>query len=93
MKSILSTALTMSLLGAVTSVFAANFDAGEFVQNSCARCHDDSVYTRPNRRVRSLDRLESQVRMCDANLGTKLFEDDIAAVVDYLNSHYYKFEK
>lgn len=71
----------------------AEFDAKHFVNSQCVACHDSTVYTRPDRRVKSLDRLESQVRMCDANLGTKLYEDDILAVVDYLNDTYYGFEK
>jgi hypothetical protein len=71
----------------------AEFEAGHFVETKCTACHDSSVYTRKNRRVKSLDRLQSQVRMCDANLGTKLFDEDLLSVVDYLNDNYYKFEK
>ncbi len=91
MKTRLSATLIIVVLATMTSANAADFDAGEFLQSQCTRCHDDSVYTRPDRRVDSLKRLESQVRMCDANIGTKLFDDDIAAVVDYLNTHYYRF--
>ena len=91
MKTRLSATLIIVVLATMTSANAADFDAGEFLQSQCTRCHDDNVYTRPDRRVDSLKRLESQVRMCDANIGTKLFDDDIAAVVDYLNTHYYRF--
>ncbi len=71
----------------------ASFEAAKFHQSHCTGCHDTSVYTRPDRRVNSLPRLESQVRMCDANLGIKLFDDDIAALVEFLNTHYYKFDR
>ena len=91
MKTRLSATLIIVVLATMTSANAADFGAGEFLQSQCTRCHDDSVYTRPDRRVDSLKRLDSQVRMCDANIGTKLFDDDIAAVVDYLNTHYYRF--
>jgi hypothetical protein len=41
--------------------------------------------------VKSLQALEAQVRRCDSMLGTKLFDDDIEALVAYLNRHYYQF--
>lgn len=93
MKSIRSAAFIAMTLGTMCSAYAAKFEAGPFLQNNCTRCHDDSVYKRPDRLVNSLTQLDSRVRMCDANFGTKLFDDDIAAVVDYLNTHYYHFEE
>ncbi len=68
-----------------------DFDPAAYHQAQCTGCHDTSVYTRANRRVNSLARLESQVRMCDANLGKKLFDDDIAALVHYLHDNFYHF--
>ena len=85
-------ALTMIAAGLGQQSLAADFDAGHFVQTQCTRCHDSSVYTRPNRRIDSLTRLESQVRMCDANLETRMLDDEILAVVDFLNTQYYKFD-
>jgi hypothetical protein len=41
--------------------------------------------------VKSLDKLAAQVRRCDANVGTGLFDEDIDAVVKYLNVNFYKF--
>jgi cytochrome c553 len=89
-------ALLTTLLLAATSL-AANagdgFDAAAFHQAKCTACHDSSVYTRPDRRVHSLARLESQVRMCDANLQTGLFDDDIKALAAYLNDQYYQLPR
>lgn len=93
MRSILWAAITTIVLTTTTSAYAADFDVGEFLQDNCIRCHDDSVYKRPDRLVNSMTQLDSRVRMCDANFGTKLFDDDIASLVDYLNTHYYHFEK
>ncbi len=76
-----------------TAQASEDFQADKFHQANCTGCHDSKVYTRSNRRVNSLPRLESQVRMCDANLGKKLFEDDILALTDYLNDNYYHFKK
>lgn len=60
-------------------------------ENHCVRCHDSTVYTRPDRRVDDLPALEAQVRRCDSALGTTWFDDEIADVVEYLNAEYYKF--
>jgi len=70
---------------------AREFDAKDFHQGNCTGCHDTRVYTRSNRRVQDLPGLERQVRMCDANLGTKLFNEDVTALVQYLNQTWYHF--
>lgn len=84
--------LIAALSSAPVNVIASeDFNAASFVQQKCTQCHDSSVYTRPDRKVTSLPKLDSRVRICDANLGTELFDEDIAAVVGYLNENYYKF--
>jgi len=70
-----------------------DFDAEQYHEGNCMACHDSQVYTREDHRVNSLPGLESQVRMCDANLGKKLFDDDLLSLTNYLNSHYYHFSK
>ena len=88
--------LPITLLLAAASLGASasdGFDAAAFHQAKCMACHDTSVYTRPDRRVNSLTRLESQVRMCDANLQTGLFDDDIEALAAHLNDQYYKLPR
>lgn len=85
---VLMFSLLLPLAGSVT---AADFNAEKFVQQNCTRCHDSGVYTREDRRVQSLQQLDSQVRRCDSMVGTKLFEDDINLLVDYLNQRYYHF--
>ncbi len=71
----------------------AAFDAARFIAEKCSGCHDHRVYTRPNHRVQNLQQLKAQVRRCDANINTRLFDEDIAAVVEYLNDTYYHFDK
>ncbi len=88
---IFGAACALGLAG--TTQAGEDFHAEKFHQGNCTGCHDSKVYTRDNRRVNSLPRLESQVRMCDANLGKKLFEDDILSLVRYLNDNYYHFKK
>lgn len=71
----------------------AGFQPGPYHGANCTGCHDSSVYTRANRRVQSYQALEAQVARCDAQLATKLFPDDLALLVDYLNDQYYGFKK
>ena len=57
----------------------------------CVKCHDDKVYTRENRLVRSLNALSKQVVRCKDNTGVAWFDEDTDAVVHFLNEKYYKF--
>lgn len=59
---------------------------------NCVSCHNQEVYTRKDRRITSLDGLRGQVARCEANLGLKMFPEDIDAVTDYLNTSYYQFK-
>lgn len=91
MKTLTLALITMTL--SLSAAAADDFDAAKFIQQKCSSCHNDSVYTRPNRFVHDRPQLEAQVRRCDANLGTTLFDDDLTAVVDYLDRHYYHFSQ
>mgnify|MGYP001067219025 CR=1 FL=1 len=51
----------------------------------CVKCHTDSVYTREDRRVKSMDALAKQVRRCRDNIGINWFDEDTDAVVQFLN--------
>lgn len=88
--------LIISLLLFSTAIFAAD-DAtqlkhGQKVhQNHCLKCHTDSLYTRENRIVKSINALGKQVRICRDNTEAPWFSDDTDAVVNFLNKKYYKF--
>lgn len=60
-------------------------------QANCTKCHGSEVYTRADRKVASLEALTKQVRMCDTQLETQLFPEDLDLVVEYLNETHYKF--
>jgi cytochrome c553 len=66
-------------------------DGKQLVVENCTSCHDDSVYTRKDRRVTTLEGLKKQVKRCELNLGLKWFDDEINAVTGYLNDTYYRF--
>ena len=93
MSSIARFTLGAALLASGASPLAAEFNAETYHQSNCTRCHDTSVYTRENRKMRSYPMLETQVARCDANLATKLFPGDLEQLTDYLNTEFYKFSK
>ncbi len=83
------------LLAAMTTdpLYAADISHGKSLQQeNCMGCHDDGMYTRDNRRVSSIDGLQKQVIRCEQSLGLKWFDDDIAAVTEYLNTTYYHYK-
>ena len=81
----------LSLMLVQTS--AADIKRGETLHAAnCVSCHSQSVYTRADRRITSLDGLRSQVARCDANLSLKLFPEDIDSITGYLNTSYYHFK-
>ncbi len=85
------TALPLTMLAIAFTVPAAEV-AETLVEEHCVRCHGSEIYTRADRRIHSLDGLESQVRRCAANLQLQWFDDEILAVTDHLNEAYYRFE-
>ncbi|MGV6808561.1 MAG: c-type cytochrome [bacterium] len=69
-------------------------ESGEALhQANCSGCHGTEVYTREARQVTSLTGLASRVAMCDANLETQLFPEDLEKITTYLNDSFYKFPK
>jgi hypothetical protein len=74
-------------------LYAADISHGKSLQQkNCMGCHDDGMYTRENRKVTSVDGLQKQVKRCELSLGLKWFDDDVADVVQYLNSSYYQYK-
>ncbi|HBE91430.1 MAG TPA: hypothetical protein DDW55_02510 [Gammaproteobacteria bacterium] len=103
MKTII---LSTLLLSASLPGFAAAQLPGDAVhgksvhEKSCAGCHNnmtdgkgDTLYTRDNRRVTSLDRLMGQVIRCNSMQKLGLAENDLDGITKYLNESFYKFEE
>ena len=83
-----------AILAAVfaTPLQAADIGNGDDLHfTHCTGCHDDSVYTRDNRRVKTLQRLAEQVRFCKDSLELTWFDEDVDDVIAYLNQAYYHF--
>jgi hypothetical protein len=74
------------------NVFADTQRGQQLHNEHCQKCHDTSVYTREDRFVTDKAALTKQVNRCKLNLGLQWVDQDVAAVVDYLNSSFYKFK-
>jgi len=93
MKTSLLTLITTGLVMASSSSPAIDINHGKSLQQeNCMRCHDDSMYTREERRVTTLDALQRQVQRCETNLDLAWFPEDVDAVTEYLNTSFYKFK-
>ena len=77
----------------VLPVSAADIENGDELHfEHCTGCHDESVYGREQRSVRTLERLGLQVRYCKDSMGLVWFEEDVDDVAGFLNQNYYHFD-
>ena len=84
--------LLAMVMTAPAPAFAANIEHGKnLYEQHCTRCHDTRVHTRPDRRIGSLEALQSQVKRCELNASVDWPQQDVDDVVAYLNATFYKF--
>ncbi|MCP4074666.1 MAG: cytochrome c [Gammaproteobacteria bacterium] len=84
--------LFLFIAGLSTASNAENIKNGDKLHaDKCTRCHDSTLYTRASKRVKTLPKLGTQVRMCKDNLGITWFDDEVDDVTGYLNKNYYHF--
>ncbi len=89
-----TTILSLAALLAGAPIAATAGESAEALHKKhCQRCHDDSIYTRPEPLVLTYSALGQRVRMCDNVAGAHLSERELQSVIDYLNDRFYKFEK
>jgi cytochrome c553 len=58
----------------------------------CISCHGSEVYTRKNRRVKSVEGLIGQVHNCNNNLSRSYNDAQLNDLTKFLNETYYKFQ-
>lgn len=83
------------IFGLMLGSFAVHADVSHgkaLHAKSCTKCHDSSVYTRPNRRVKSLAALQQQVSGCKKPAGVTWSKQETMDVVEYLNTEFYHFK-
>jgi hypothetical protein len=94
-----SLALTIGLLCHVS--YGADVNNGKTLHLAkCYQCHaeksglgnGDIIYTRSDRKVKDIQRLKTQVSMCNTQLRLDLFPEDESDLVAYLNQQFYKFK-
>lgn len=59
---------------------------------NCGGCHDDGVYTRKDRKVRSLDELQSQLQGCSHAAKKDFTVVETQNLLRFLNDRYYRFK-
>ena len=77
------------------TTLASSHEGGKLHEEKCQNCHivkhDANLYQRENSKVKSYERLQSQVRLCNANLNLELFDEDMTMIGEYLNATFYNF--
>jgi len=92
-KLLLSAALLLTTLNSHAALLPGDAANGKKLHNQqCVACHDTSVYTRANRRVRSVEALVGQVQGCVHQTGAKLDRDQVNDVIRYLDEAFYEFK-
>ncbi len=85
--------LSALLLGITQPLSAADPVKGKQLHDAnCVRCHDNGVYTRPDRRTQSMEALHAQVARCELTLDLQWFDEDRENVAAYLNDAFYGFQ-
>ena len=80
-------------LAALFSTAANATDPAALLQTHCQRCHDNTIYTRAEPLVLTYSALKQRVAFCDRAAGANMSDSQMQSVIDYLNQHYYHFEK
>ncbi len=59
--------------------------------SQCTSCHDTSVHTRKDRKIKTLEGLIGQVNRCNTQLDRRYTDAQVNDLIAYLNSAFYKF--
>ena len=93
MNATRSILFVLSFVLSTSSALAADSAAGKkLYDTNCSKCHDSSIHTRPDHKIKSLDALDKQLMGCSKGAHVDLSDADRANVEQYLNDRFYKFE-
>ena len=83
----------LGLALAAGPLLADGNDVGQALHDAdCTICHASGVYTRADRKINSLERLQYQVNLCKEDVGAEWTDIQTGHVIEFLNRAYYKFE-
>ncbi len=90
----LSLTLALALAAPVThAAVLGDATAGQRLHAAhCGGCHDDGVYTRKDRKVRSLDELQTQLQGCSHAAKKEFTAVETQNLLRFLNDRYYRFK-
>jgi mono/diheme cytochrome c family protein len=63
----------------------------ELYSNHCTVCHTSKVHIQEKRKGRSLAEVEAWIRRWASELQLNWGDEEVKAVLRYLNAHYYKY--
>ena len=90
---LLLSALTVLSASAHAAALPGDAAAGKKLHDSaCMSCHNDSVYTRKDRHITSLDGLQEQMNACGHMSNVTLSKEQVTNLVKFLNDKYYHFK-
>ena len=95
MKKIINFLLLTLSVSLSTNVYAADdkhHNGKDLHDKKCTTCHDNSVYSRDDRKVKTMSALENQVENCMKGAAkAEWTQPETTSVVEFLNDRYYKF--
>jgi mono/diheme cytochrome c family protein len=90
---LLLSALTVLSAAAQADALPGDAAAGRKLHDTaCMSCHNDSVYTRKDRHITSLDGLREQMNACGHMGNITLSKPQIDDLVKFLDEKYYHFK-
>jgi mono/diheme cytochrome c family protein len=93
MKRVLSISFLLSIAVVTPPALAADSAAGKALYDAnCVKCHNASIHTRPDHKIKSLDALDKQLMGCSKGAHVELNDTDRANVEQYLSEQFYKFK-
>ena len=93
MKRALLISLLLSIaLPAQPALSADSAQGKKLYDANCTKCHNTSVHTRPDRKIKSLAALNERLVACTHAAQVTLTDDEQESLAQYLNEQFYKFK-
>ena len=74
------------------SAYADDIERGRLLyENHCTVCHKSSVHIRANNKAKTITDIRYQIARWQSTLNLQWREQEIAAVLNYLNQSYYHY--